>query len=204
MGTRGAIGFRHNGRDKIVYNHFDSYPDCLGEEIVTLAKVVATRIPEIAGLVAGWRPIDKDEKPTPEIIAKAKAMDIIDLKVSNRSTDDWYCLTRGAQGDLLKLLELGVFEPSDDFLTDSLFCEYAYIINLDDGTLEFYQGFNKNWKAAGRYASRAPKTYKRPFDGKRERVKYAGVELVGTAPLGAIPADWKERFYQQKQEEEAG
>ena len=29
------------------------------------------------------------------------------------------------------------------FITDSLFCEYAYLINLDNDTLEVYTGFNK-------------------------------------------------------------
>ena len=31
-----------------------------------------------------------------------------------------------------------------DFAADSLFCEWAYLINLDNQTVEVYQGFNKN------------------------------------------------------------
>ena len=34
MGTRGLWGFRKDGKDKLTYNHFDSYPDCLGHTIV--------------------------------------------------------------------------------------------------------------------------------------------------------------------------
>lgn len=33
MGTRGLFGLRKNNKDKTMYNHFDSYPSCLGEEI---------------------------------------------------------------------------------------------------------------------------------------------------------------------------
>ena len=29
------------------------------------------------------------------------------------------------------------------FAFDSLFCEYAYVLNLDEGTLDFFKGFNK-------------------------------------------------------------
>lgn len=43
------------------------------------------------------------------------------------------------------------FQDASDFLRDSLFCEYAYIINLDDKALEFYTGFNRDKEANGRY-----------------------------------------------------
>ncbi len=33
MGTRGVFGFHKDGVDKITYNHYDSYPTCLGEEV---------------------------------------------------------------------------------------------------------------------------------------------------------------------------
>ncbi len=44
-----------------------------------------------------------------------------------------------------------IFEDSS-FLNNSLFCEYAYIINLDDGILEYYRGGNQDPNARGRYA----------------------------------------------------
>lgn len=45
MGTRGCYGFRKNGMDKLTYNHFDSYPDCLGHTMVKFCK--ATSISEL-------------------------------------------------------------------------------------------------------------------------------------------------------------
>ena len=59
-------------------------------------------------------------------------------------TDDWYCLLRHAQGDL-NVYKNGLRYMIDnhDFIKDSLFCEYAYIINLDTKRLEFYVGFQK-------------------------------------------------------------
>ena len=37
------------------------------------------------------------------------------------------------------------------FAGDSLFCEWAYVLDLDKETLEIYHGFNKD-KAKGRFA----------------------------------------------------
>ena len=59
---------------------------------------------------------------------------------------------------------------SKNFLSDSLFCEWAYIINIDTNCLEIYQGFNEDESAPGRYAS-----LKKDCDGDR---KYYGVALL--------------------------
>ena len=39
MGTRGLYGFRKNGVDKVTYNHWDSYPDGLGKQILRFIKI---------------------------------------------------------------------------------------------------------------------------------------------------------------------
>ena len=36
MGTRGYLYVRYHGRFFVYYNHFDSYPDGLGEAILAL------------------------------------------------------------------------------------------------------------------------------------------------------------------------
>ena len=69
------------------------------------------------------------------------------------------------------------FENYGSFLYDSLFCEYAYIINLDTKKLEFYKGFNKNPNARGRYAN------KYAFENDK---RYCGVALVKQIPLSKI------------------
>lgn len=45
------------------------------------------------------------------------------------------------------------FENQKSFLINSLFCEYAYIMNLDTQKLEVYKGFNEEPGGAGRYAN---------------------------------------------------
>jgi hypothetical protein len=38
MGTRGVVGFHRGGEDKIMYNHFDSYPECLGRDTINFIR----------------------------------------------------------------------------------------------------------------------------------------------------------------------
>ena len=192
MGTRGAIGFRINGKDKIMYNHFDSYPSALGTDVVNFAKTILNN-DSLRKKIEELRAIKKDEAPSPEIIDKATKLDLIDLSVSTQSLDDWYCVLRQAQGDLNKTLDIGIYEDNENFLLDSLFCEYAYIINFDEGeipVIEFYKGFNKNRDAAGRYAKLS-----------EQNTEYAGVRLVGKCSITNIPKNWIKDIYEHEEEE---
>jgi hypothetical protein len=58
------------------------------------------------------------------------------------------------QGDLTPYLDKKCYMINDeDFIKDSLFCEYGYIINLDENVLEFYLGFQKTPTKDNRYGT---------------------------------------------------
>ena len=64
--------------------------------------------------------------------------------VSMNTPEEWYSLLRAAQGDLeAHARGLRYMIDNADFLRDSLFCEWGYVINLDKGVLEVYRGFQK-------------------------------------------------------------
>jgi len=73
-------------------------------------------------------------------------------------------------------------ECAVDFMADSVFCEYAYILNLDTEELEFYRGRNTNPHAAGRYAAKGRWSPPSPMVG----VSYYGVRLVKAIPFVVI------------------
>jgi hypothetical protein len=129
--------------------------------------------------------LNTDVPPTEAQIEACKPW--TDLGVGDQSTSDWYCLLRNAQGSLTAYLAIGVISNNQGFLLDSLFCEYAYIVNLDDMMLEFYRGFNTDPKAAGRYASQQVPPCKDRGEGTFEPSEYYGVVLIDTIPLADLP-----------------
>lgn len=151
MGTRGAIGFRVNNEDKVQYNHFDSYPSYLGLEI--LNYIQGTNLHALKATAERIILVDEEQVPTPDQIAACQPW--TNLEVSDHSVTDWYCLLRDAQGGLSAFSEgLQYMMDYKGFLNNSLFCEYAYIINVDEQVLEYYCGFNKKPRIRkGRYAA---------------------------------------------------
>lgn len=156
MGTRGLYGFRKNGEDKLTYNHWDSYPDCLGDTMVRFCK--ETSIEELNEIFDRIVLVNEGDKPT-----KAQILECAEYyngSVSNQSIEDWYCLLREAQGnpDVYKH-GLKYMIDNKNFIKDSLFCEYAYIINLDDNYLEFYVGFQTKPNIDNRYGTEKDGNY---------------------------------------------
>jgi len=142
MGTRGLVGFYKGGITKAIYNHYDSYIRGLGKDIVDfLQKVNLDKLPEIFD---GIEMIDEKSKPTEAQIFKCKCEGLTNFDVSDKSEKDWYCLLRNAQGNLFTYAKgFPYMLDGIDFIKDSLFCEYAYIINIDTKELEVYVGFQK-------------------------------------------------------------
>ena len=124
MSTRGAVG--------LIFN-FDSYPESLGNELLTFLK-------------------DKT-------IDKLKSIFSNITLVKNNDVWNWQNHSFNTE-----------FLDEHRFLLDSLFCEFAYIINLDTNKLEYYEGFNLDPNAPGRYA-------KYTFYKNDENVYY-GVALI--------------------------
>ena len=176
MGTRGAVGYRLGSIDKVTYNHFDSYPTGLGVAVLDYIRKFSDK--EILEASRNIVLVEQDSKPTPEQKIECAFAKTADLTVSKQSTDDWYCLLRNIQGKL-EAYHTGVryMINSENFLGDSLFCEWAYIINLDTKTLEVYKGFNKNPKASGRYSNMEPAD---------TNDAYYGVRLIREIPLKKI------------------
>jgi len=172
MGTRGCYGFRKDGKDKLTYNHYDSYPSWLGKQVVEFARGTSTeRMREIFDSIIL---VDSDTKATPEQQEECKQF--IDEHVSTGRADEWYCLLRNAQGDLTAFRDKGLRYMVDDhlFMQNSLFCEWAYVIDLDREVLEVYRGFQKT-AHGGRY------------QGEADDMGYYGVMQVAEFPLGDIP-----------------
>lgn len=193
MGTRGLYGFRKNGKEKATYNHYDSYPDWLGSNVLNFIKNHSVK--EMSDFYDRIIMVDEDDKPTREQIENCRNNKSIDLNVSRQSEDDWYCLTRELQGELEQLYKCDFAYMIEylGFIKNSLFCEYAYIIDIDEEVLEFYEGFQKEPQVGNRYGVEA--------NGSG----YYPCKLIAEIPIDEIKEKTVEKIiaeYMSKDEEE--
>ena len=147
MGTRGAFGFFKDSKGKITYNHYDSYPEGLGVDI--LEEIKGFTIEEMKESFDNIKLIlNSEEQPTEEEIKNFMTYSnptVGGQGANNTEIKTYYQLLRNLQGTLKPYLtnEVNLMIDSESFLEDSLFCEWAYIINLDKEVLEIWEGFQK-------------------------------------------------------------
>lgn len=123
MATRGLIGIRYQGQDKGVYNHYDSYPDKLGRELLKEFMV----------------------------LGKEELINIFNKMISVDDESETYLHTISDILDIGRNEETIPYVDYMHFIYNSLSCEYAYIYNLDEYVLEFYVGFQTNSQKDNRY-----------------------------------------------------
>jgi hypothetical protein len=182
MGTRGALGYRLGNQDKVTYNHYDSYPSGLGLDVIKHIRS-KDNLDQIKLDFHQIKLVDEQGIPSQKQIDQCQSSGLISANHNgvdglgvNRQVD-WYVLLRDTQGDLQKNVDCGFMMDSSEFLADSLFCEWAYIINLDTEILEIYKGFQKK-VGKGRYAKMTDRSKFVNCDSD-----YFGVSLVGELNL---------------------
>lgn len=185
MSTRGAIGFVIDGDEKLTYNHSDSYPSYLGVRVLDFCR--KANWSEVREQAARILLVDENKPPTPADVKALVAAGATNLNVSEQSLDDWYCLMREAQGELGEYLKLGLMPDGNSFPLDSLFCEYAYVIDLDANMLEVYKGFQHEPHDAGRFSDREPSGL--GADSSSGGDTYYPVAMVAAYSLTELPDD---------------
>lgn len=108
---------------------------------------------------------------------------------------------RDTAADVLKLIEttdiVAYLENNITFAADSMFCEWAYVIDFDKRTFEVYEGFNqKPLTEEDRFFFLEDKAYKE----RRGEDQYHPVKLVKSWSLDELPTE--DEFLNAFKEEE--
>lgn len=140
MSTRGFVAWKIDGKTTYSYNHSDSYPSGLGEDVLT-----AAHIPDLATKLAGLRLLDESEDATPEDIAAfgGKTGQHVSRNFDN------YAMFRDLQGDIPAMIEAGVAltipEPSGDG-------EWGYLLDFDADEFVVQEAtWDGPWKEVARF-----------------------------------------------------
>lgn len=157
MGTRNLVAVKFEGEYRIAqYGQWDGYPSGQG---ITVLKFLRSQMREqfLTNLLGCRWGTDEEIKATwKECGADDSGWAGVD--VSKRHTDRYPELGRDTGAGILKLVQERpcMLQNSISFASESLFCEWAYVIDFDAMTLEVFKGFNHAPLPPGERFSDAP------------------------------------------------
>jgi hypothetical protein len=191
MGTRGLTMVVSDGDYKIAqYGQWDHYPEGNGVKILNFIKT--NNLSLFKEKLKKIRFVDNDE-----INSFLKSIESEDGWLTGTQSDlfneKYPFLSRGHGPDILPMIVESdndeiLLKDSLYFAGDSLFCEWAYIIDLDKEVFEVYRGFNTE-----------PLTEEDRFSNikiKDEDKEYFQVRLLKSFNLNELPSD-KNEFLKQ-------
>lgn len=160
MGTRHLIAVQIDGEYKIAqYGQWDGYPSGQGATVLAfISKVMADTVTleHFKSNLRQTRWATEEEIEAAWVDAGAEqGAEFVSMDVGERLRQKYPQLSRDTGAEVLGLV-LALPAPlalknSIDFAMDSLYCEWAYVIDFDSNTFEVFKGFNKA-PASGRFA----------------------------------------------------
>lgn len=167
MGTRHLIAIVLDNEIKVAqYNQWDGYPS--GNGVKVLNRVRRGFTDTFKDKVRGCSWVTQEDIDTVNV------------------TDNWYSkypwLSRDCSVNIFKYISkskngLRLLDRRN-FAGDSLFCEWGYVVDLDNSTLEVYSGFNKEPVPAGQ----------RFTDVDHENPEYFPIKLERIYKFGKLPS----------------
>lgn len=183
MGTRHLIAVMHEGRYKLAnYGQWDGYPSGQGVDILRFLRDGFDREAFIAGLNTVFAPTRNDLRQWwGEVGVDIDAEEFVSMHKSDAFHRERPSMSRNNGADILPMVQASraplPVKDQIDFAGDSLFCEYAYVIDLDKNTFEVFRGVNREPLPEG----------ERFFGWKRDNDEYHPVRLLQSFDLADLP-----------------
>lgn len=187
MGTRNLTCAVVNGEYKVAqYGQWDGYPDGQGITILDFLRV--TNLDILKNQIVNCTYFADDELEELWTAVVGTPDEIIPGFVDKAQSDMFYRqyphLSRDVAGKIFSHIynEDGYIKLKNglEFAADSLFCEWAYVVDFDKQTFEVYKGWNK-----------IPLTEEDRFYNLTQfcDAGYYPVKLVASFPLDNLPPD---------------
>ncbi len=185
MGTRNLTMVYFNNEYKVAqYGQWDGYLSYTGANILKfLKKYNLDYFKEKLNNVSFYT--DEEERKNWEKFAISKEINsedkFVDYAIIEEYNTLYPTLNRDIGSNILEMIadSENPLKLRDEtvFAEDSLFCEYAYVIDLDKNTFEIYTGFNKEKLSEN----------DRFFFLQEEGKEYYPVKLLKSYPLSELP-----------------
>lgn len=183
MGTRHLICVVKNGEYKVAqYGQWDGYPDGQGTGVLKfltgMNKELFTQKVEQLSFAT-----EEEHKQTYIDAGAEPNSEWVTMDVSDRHKKLYPENSRDTGSDILGMVQNST-KPLKlingiDFADDSLFCEWAYVVDLDKNTFEVYEGFNKTPLAES----------ERFYKAEQGKMEYYPVKHVISHNLNALPLE---------------
>ncbi|OBT87968.1 hypothetical protein VE02_04553 [Pseudogymnoascus sp. 03VT05] len=160
MGTRHLICVFHRGRFVIAqYGQFDGYPEVQGHALTTFLLVPGNILRLKAGLAHIYTPTASEVAEFEKSItrqneehhaAKLRGEASVMSRMKPSCPSMW-CLTSAGVLEVVAGAEGGKEVPIRQelgFIHDGLFCEWAYVVDLDAEVLEVFNGVEKEYEGS--------------------------------------------------------
>lgn len=147
MGTRGMNVVVIDGETKVAqYNQWDSYPGGQGIDVLDFLQSQMKEDFKEKVRACSWITQDQLKQLWVEAGADPE-FDLVNMNVSAQFKEKNFHLHRDCGAKIYALIQdsnSGLKLQNDiSFAADSLFCEWAYVVDFDKNTFEIYKGFNQ-------------------------------------------------------------
>lgn len=186
MGTRNLTIVQSAGEYKVgQYCQWDGYPS--GQGATILAALRTMDLTDFKQKVDCLKQLTHEEVRAYWENCGADNSGWANMDVSDKFQKEYPHFHRDFGGKIIEAIATGKVKEvlSDvDFAGDSLFCEWAYVIDLDKGVFEVYKGFNKT-----RLNKKDRFQHLNVRKTKSEPEPYQPIRMIASWPLDALPTD---------------
>ena len=149
MGTRHLTMVVKNGEYILAqYGQWDGYPEGQGNHALMYLNHQFDEAKLLAGLALSYK-LTLEQLDAEYVKCGAEpGSRFVNMNVVDKFKALHPCLSRDVGADIMRMVQIAT-EPFAlkhdlEFAASSLFCEWAYVIDLDKRTFEVYEGFNKS------------------------------------------------------------